>query len=589
MSRPGMMTGVLVLLPLIATVSACNGKGGIDTSTTTTDNDGDGYSTDDCNDDDPAVYPGAEEVCDGIDNNCNGELDDGVADVWYPDSDGDGFGDAYSSTEACSPPAGHVPNTDDCDDSDETVFPGAVEYCDGRDNDCDGIYDTCRNLDQADGKVLGSFSGDQAGYAVAGPGDVDGDGFADLLVGSPDSTPNGAGSGMAYLIHGPASGEMSVGVATARFSGLHVEDQLGYSLSPAGDMNADGFPDLFIGAWGDLTNGATAGAAFVYLAPVSGDYTSDDADITLLGESAGDSAGIGISAGGDVDGDGWPDLLIGAKQEDTGGQSAGAAYIIRGPLTGTYNLGISSGQFHGAAEGDYSGDQISSAGDVDGDGLDDVLIGAWGSDLGGDGAGAAYLVSGPASGVHDLSVATAALVGEADGDHAGWSIDGAGDINEDGYADVLVGAIDNGVSISGAGAAYLVHGPLSGQISLSDAVSRLQGSQTNDHAGNAVASAGDANGDAIPDVLIGAFLEDSGGKDAGAVYLMLGPFTGTRLVQDADAGFLGEAESDRAAWSLAGPGDLNGDGHNDIAVGAPQHDLNGDQSGAAYTLFISGL
>jgi len=131
---------------LLITLLACRDKDteiAVDTATYgPTDADGDGFSsTDDCNDSDGSISPGATERCDGIDNNCDGQIDEGVSSTWYADADTDGYGDVDSTMDSCEPPSGYVPTGTDCDDTDADRFPGATEECDGKDNDCDDEVD----------------------------------------------------------------------------------------------------------------------------------------------------------------------------------------------------------------------------------------------------------------------------------------------------------------------------------------------------------------------------------------------------------------------------------------------------------------
>ena len=156
-----------------------------------------------------------------------------------------------------------------------------------------------------------------------------------------------------------------------------------------------------------------------------------------------------------MNGDGWDDLLVGARGEDS---STGAVYLVLGPVSGTVDLGAADAKLTGEAEFDYAGGSVSGAGDVNGDGWDDLLVGAPYEDSGGSGAGAAYLVLGPVSGTVDLAAANAKLTGEAGSDWAGYSVSGAGDVNGDGSDDLLVGAYGEDTGGSDAGAAYLVLG-----------------------------------------------------------------------------------------------------------------------------------
>jgi hypothetical protein len=579
------------LLALSLTAACTSGPAEDDGSDPSTDADFDGYGDDvDCNDLDDQVHPDAIEICDGVDNNCDGEVDEGVLDPWYADLDGDGFGDPESVTLACERPDEYVPNDDDCNDTDASTYVGAEEVCDGVDNDCDGQVDPCRDLDDSDAKLVGESEGDQAGYAVAAAGDINGDGLMDVLIGAPGVDETGGEAGAAYLLHGPLSGEVSLRNADARIFGAETDARVGYALSSVGDLDADGYQDLFIGAWGDDTNGSFAGAAWIVHGPIEGDIDLSQEEIVFFGEKAGDNAGTAVSSAGDVNGDGWIDLLIGAPNYDPGGAiSTGSAYLLYGPHSESLELDSADASLRGEATADYAGQRIEGAGDLNGDGFDDMIIAAWGSDTGGSAAGAVYLVNGPVYGEKMLVDADQVLVGEDPGDHAGSSVVSAGDMNDDGYADLFIGSPDHSSEGAGSGAAYLIHGPISIDMSMAGADARLVGSRVGDHVGSAVARVGDVNGDSFPDLAVGAYLEDSGGINAGAVYLMMGPVSGTILVTNSDGGFIGQAASDRAGWSVAGPGDVNGDAIDDVLVGAPDHDQGGANAGAAYLMYVSEL
>ena len=307
------------------------------------------------------------------------------------------------------------------------------------------------------------------------------------------------------------------------------------------------------------------------------------ADAKLVGEESFDYAGVDLSGAGDVDGDGHDDVLVGAGNS-AGGDFAGAAYLVLGPVTGTLDLSLADAKFVAEADDDWA-ESVSGAGDVDGDGHDDVLVGARRNDEAGSDAGAAYLVLGPVTGALDLSLADAKLLGEESGDEAGLSVSSAGDVDTDGHADMLVSAVYGNDEVApNAGAAYLVLGPVTGHFDLALADAKLVSEGLGNYAARSVSGAGDVDADGHDDLIVG----DEGGTDAGAAYLVLGPVTGTLdLPSEADAELVGEEAQDGAGVAVSGAGDVDGDGHDDLLVGAIGNDEGGgvySDAGAAYVV-----
>jgi hypothetical protein len=538
---------------------------------------------------DPARHPRAQEMCDGIDQDCDGRIDEGEV-PWFVDIDGDGYGDDSISVDAsCDGIIGYVTLSGDCDDADATINPGATEICDDVDDDCDGIACTL-SLPDADAVYATEGPDDLAGHSVAGAGDVDGDGYDDMLVGAPYNNDGADRSGKAYLVRGgPSPASISLSAADAVYTGEAAGDFAGVSVAGAGDVDGDGYHDLLVGAEGS----GVAGAAYLVLGgPVPASAPLSAADAEYTGEAASDKAGYSVAGAGDVDGDGYCDILVGAFS--AGSSFSGSAYLVLGgPSPTSASLSAADAEYTGRPT-DAAGGSVAGAGDVDGDGYDDMLVGAFLKSVGLDSVGAAYVVLGdasPASG--SLSAADAEYVGESG--QAGYSVAGAGDVNADGYADVLVGAKYHGEvpGVLSVGAAYLVlGGPSPASASLSDADAQYTGEIAFDFAGSSVAGAGDVDRDGYSDVLVGApgHTHDYAGDDYlfGAAYLILGdPSPASVSLSAADAKYTGEARYDYAG-PVAGPGDVDGDGYGDVLVGAPGNYLTYNP-GAAYLLLGGGF
>ncbi|MBI4437543.1 FG-GAP repeat protein [Candidatus Uhrbacteria bacterium] len=573
-----------------------------------------GYVTDasDCDDTDLDVNPSANEACgDGVDQDCDGEVDTDAVDVpWYRDADEDGYGDASATVTDCAPPEGYVGNAQDCDDAAEAVHPHVEEICeDGIDNNCDGSPNGCElsgdvSLAEAETILRGQTSMDEAGWSVAGAGDVNGDGIDDLVVGAPGSDRNASNSGSAYVLFGPLdTSAYDIGMANAVLTGeARYGEAAGWSVAGAGDVNGDGVDDLVVGAMGydtQETTGINAGAAYVQFGPLVESYEVSlvEADVKMTGLTDYDQAGWSVAGAGDVNGDGIDDLVVGSPGDDTAEANAGAAYILFGPLTeGETSLAEADAKLTGEAVNDFAGWRVAGAGDVNGDGTDDLVVGAQYNDASGANAGATYVLLGPLSqGQTHLAEANTKLTGEAEEDYSGWSVAGARDVNEDGVDDLVVGAPYNDAGGSQAGRAYVLFGPLTeGEMSLADADVKLTGEAEEDYAGWSVASARDVNNDGTFDLIVGAPYNDAIGSNAGASYILYGPLSeGDASLADADVKLTGETEGDLAGISVAAS-DLNNDGYSDVVTGANRHEyeleegVEAEDAGSVYILNGTG-
>ena len=401
--------------------------------------------------------------------------------------------------------------------------------------------------------------------------------------------------------------------ANITLDGAAENDRSGSSVAGAGDVNGDGKADVIIGAPRADPNGSNSGSSYV----VYGSGTPTDIDLNYLGAAgfridgaaANDRSGSSVAGAGDVNGDGKADVIIGAPNADNNSRTnSGSSYVVYGSATPTdidllNPLGVAGFRIDGAAADDNSGSSVAGAGDVNGDGKADVIIGAWSAGNNGrDGSGSSYVVYGSAAPTNidlfnSLGVAGFRIDGAAADDRSGASVAGAGDVNGDGKADVIIGAPTAGNNgRTNSGSSYVVYGSASPTTvdlnSLGAAGFRIDGAAEYNFSGSLVAGAGDVNGDGKADVIIGAPDASNNGRDnSGSSYVVYGSATPTDidlLNPLGAAGFRidGAAANDRSGSSVAGAGDVNGDGGADVIIGAPLADNNGrNNSGSSYVVY----
>ena len=407
-----------------------------------------------------------------------------------------------------------------------------------------------------DAVFTGQNSGDELGKSVSSAGDVNGDGYDDVIVGASNYN---SGDGSAYLFRGD---EFTVSSVSKILPAENAGDKMGHSVSGCGDINGDGNDDFIVSATLNDQNGTTSGRAYIYFNSMTG---NDVSDLSIHGANAADQFGFSVSDAGDVNGDGFDDIIVGANIYNT---FQGRAYIYYG---GNTMNNIADVTLTGSSISDIFGYSVSAAGDVNGDGFDDVIVGANGYN-GGTYQGRAYIYFGSSS---MNSTADVTMTGAAAGDYFGESVSGAGDFNNDGYADVIVGAKEYNAGTE-QGRVYLYLGS-SSMNNISDLT--LTGDAAGVRFGNSVSDAGDVNGDGYDDIIVGSVFSNG---TRGEAYIFYG---GSTLNDDYDVHLTGGVSAgDYFGGSVSGAGDLNSDGFDDVIVGAFGYPA-GDGRGRAFVYY----
>ena len=396
----------------------------------------------------------------------------------------------------------------------------------------------------------------QFGRCVSGAGDVNGDGYSDVII---------MGSGHVFVYYGGATGLS----ANANWSAACNPSSSPYdrTVSSAGDVNGDGYSDVIVGEFGYNHNQGVS----VYYGSAAG--LSATANWTIASDQAEAHFGCSVSGAGDVNGDGYSDVIVGSSYYDNGQNSEGRAFVYYGSATGlsaNANWTAESNQY-----GAYFGSNVSGAGDVNGDGYSDVIVGSPKYDNGEDDEGRAFVYYGSATGLSANANWTAEsnqIMG-----YFGNSVSAAGDVNGDGYADIIVGAYRDNIN---QGNIFVYFGGASGPS--------VNANWTAEGAsfGNSVSGAGDVNHDGYADIIVGCRSYDYG---QGQVFGYYGSTTG--LSANANWTAIANHAGGLLGCSVSGAGDVNGDGYSDVIVGASDYDNGEANEGRAFVYYggVAGL
>ncbi|MBL4652179.1 MAG: FG-GAP repeat protein, partial [Flavobacteriales bacterium] len=492
-----------------------------------------------------------------------------------------------------------------------------------------------QKISATQGGFTGSLSsGDWFGRSIDAMGDFNGDGVNDIIVGSrydDDDDDGGTDQGAVWILYlntdGTVNSYSKISETQGGFLGtLDPDDYFGISCSKIGDIDGDGIDDIAVGAIYDDDGGENHGAIWVIFLNANGSVKnfqkiSDTQGGLVDAFDDNDWFGNSVSDIGDLDGDGVLDLAVGARADDDGGTDRGSVRIIflnsDGTVKVVQKISDTQGGFTGVLDnGDWFGMSITNLGDLDGDGITDIAVGARADDDGGTNRGAVWVLflnsNGTVKSYQKISSTSGDFSGTLnDGDRFGIEVENLGDMDQDGVTDILVGAFKDAANGTNAGSFWILYlnpdGTVKNEFEITQGQFGFSGViDGGDFFGVSVANVGDLNGDGITEIAVGACKDDDGFSDAGAVWIIdlvdtctntlpLPPddtvclaIGGFQKISATQGGFTGSLGSeDWFARSIDAMGDFNGDGVNDIVVGSRHDDDGGTDQGAVWILYLN--
>lgn len=403
-----------------------------------------------------------------------------------------------------------------------------------------------QRVSQLDGGFAGLLGpGDAFGVGIAAIGDLDGDGISEMAVGAEGDNEGGADRGAVWILFMQADGtvraEQKISSTSGGFNGaLDSGDNFGVSVAALGDLDGDGVVDLAVGANNDDDGGADRGAVWLLFLNADGTVKSERKISSTSGGFGGpldnvDRFGFSVVSPGDLDGDGIPELVVGALSDDDGGSGRGAVWVLFLRTDGTVRvqqkISDTAGGFTGVLENDdFFGVSVGALGDVDGDGTGDIVVGAHGDNDGGPNRGAAWILflnaDGSVKGSQLISSTSGGLVGPLQDEcYFGIGVAGVGDLDGDGVRDLVVGSSQDtdGGTLSGAVWVLFLDpgGAVKGEQKISETAGGFAGDiVAGDLFGRGVALLNDLNADGRPEIAVGSPWADDGAAEAGAVWVL---------------------------------------------------------------------